>query len=144
MNSFYFCCFYVGLQPYVVFPTLLGFFLQYWSDKYRLLYNSKRPVPSSELLADAMGQLILFSPFVLTLGNITWYQLVPDDSIEMTTGIKIAQFVAIGVSALFFLLPLDSILDAICAIPDDERLIYEECLHHLRSDYDRKNPATKA
>ena len=78
MNSFYFTCFYVTLQPYVVIPSLVGFLLMYWADKYRLLAKSQRPVPSSELLNDAMGQLILLSPFMLTLGNITWFGFISD------------------------------------------------------------------
>jgi len=66
------------MQPYIVLPTLIGFFLMFWADKYRLLNKSQRPIPSSELLNDAMGQLILLSPFMLTLGKLTWYKLITD------------------------------------------------------------------
>lgn len=110
MNMFYFTCFYVTMQPYIVVPALIGFFLMYWAEKYRLLYNSTRPVSSSELLSDAMGQLIFFSPFVLSIGNLTWYHFVPDDSINFSSTIKISRICSLVVSAVFYLLPLDSIL----------------------------------
>ena len=35
------------MQPYVVIPTLVGFLLMFWADKYRLLAKSQRPIPSS-------------------------------------------------------------------------------------------------
>jgi hypothetical protein len=50
--------------------------------------------------------------------------------------------VALGCSALFFLLPFNVIFNALCSIPDDEDLKYDEVLSHLTSDYDLYNPAT--
>ena len=131
------------MQPYVVVPALLGFFLMFWANKYTLLYNSTRPVPSSELLADAMGQLIFLSPFVLAIGNLTWYHLVIKETIDFSKLIYISRITALGVSVLFFLLPIDSIVGAVCAVPDDEVLTYDDVRKRLSSEYDRLNPATK-
>jgi hypothetical protein len=143
MNMFYFTCFYVTMQPYVVVPALIGFFLMFWADKYKLLYNSTRPVPSSELLADAMGQLVFFSPFVLAIGNLTWYNFINHQTIDFTNMVHISRIAALGVSLLFFLLPVDSIVEAVCSLPDDEVLSYNEVRGKLASEYDRLNPATK-
>ena len=131
MNSFYFTCFYVTMQPYVVIPSLIGFLLMYWADKRRLLAYSQRPIPSSELLNDAMGQLVLLSPFMLTLGNLTWFVFVSD--VEMSKFNFLTQLISLGVCVAFYLIPMDSILDACCGIPDDERLIYDDCRGSLAS-----------
>ena len=64
-----------------------------------------------------MGQLVLLSPFMLTLGNITWFSFVPD--VELSRTINITQIVALVVCVAFYLIPMDSILDACCGIPDD-------------------------
>ena len=64
-----------------------------------------------------MGQLVLLSPFMLTLGNLTWFVFISD--VELTNFIRITQLVSLGVCVVFYLIPMDSILDSCCGIPDD-------------------------
>ena len=64
-----------------------------------------------------MGQLVLFSPFMLVVGNLTWFVWINDQ--PLSNFIRITQLVSLGVCAAFYLIPMDSILDACCGIPDD-------------------------
>lgn len=44
----------------------------YWAQKYSLFHRSKRPVPGTNLVNNAMYQLILFGGIVYSLGSLTW------------------------------------------------------------------------
>jgi hypothetical protein len=50
--------------------------------------------------------------------------------------------VALGCSALFFLLPFNVIFNAFCSVPDDEDLNYDQVRGQLTGDYDLYNPVT--
>jgi hypothetical protein len=61
---------------------------------------------------------------------------------DFSSIVYLSHLASCGLSLLFFLLPFNSIFNALCHIPDDEMLDYEESRLKLTSEYDRLNPAT--
>jgi len=122
---FYFTCFYITMHPSIVIFTTIGFFCMYWAEKYSLLSRSKRPTPSSSLLEDAMGQLISFGPCVISMGILTWYNLLPPNDSDFGNISYISHLVSAGLSLLFFIFPFNSVLDAMCHVPEDYMLDYD-------------------
>lgn len=121
---FYFTCFYVTMHPCIVLFTIVGFFCMYWAEKYSLLYRSNRPTPSSSLLGEAMHALISFGPCVISIGSLTWFNLLPSKNTDFSNLSYLSRLVSVILSILFFLFPFNSILDAICHVPEDETLYY--------------------
>lgn len=107
------------MHPSIVIFTTIGFFCMYWAEKYSLLSRSKRPTPSSSLLEDAMGQLISFGPCVISMGILTWYNLLPPNDSDFGNISYISHLVSAGLSLLFFIFPFNSVLDAMCHVPED-------------------------
>lgn len=107
------------MHPTIIIFTLIGFLLMYLAEKNSLFYKSKRPTPSSAVLDDAIGQLISFSPCVLSLGTFTWFNIIDKDYDNFSSFTYISHLTALGLSLLFFILPFNSIFNALCHIPDD-------------------------
>jgi hypothetical protein len=112
------------MHPSIVFFTVIGFFCMYWAEKYSLLYRSNRPTPSSSLLGEVMHALISFGPCVISLGSLTWYNLLPSNGSDLGNLSYLSRLVSVILSILFFFFPFNSILDAICHVPEDETLDY--------------------
>jgi hypothetical protein len=63
---------------------------------------------------------------MLSIGQFTWFNLIHEDYHTFSDGTYVSHLVAVGCSALFFLLPFNAVFNAFCSIPDDEDLIYDE------------------
>jgi hypothetical protein len=94
------------------------------------------------MINEAMGQLVAFAPCMLSLGQFIWFNLIREDYHNFSDGTYISHLVAIGCSALFFLLPFNALFNALCSVPDDEDMTYDDVRSHLTSDYDMLNPVT--
>ena len=73
-----------------------------------------------------MSQLVGFAPCMLSLGQFIWFNLIRSDIHNFSDSTYISHLVALGCSALFFLLPFNVIFNAFCSIPDDEDLNYDQ------------------
>ena len=69
------------------------------------------------MLADAMWQLIFLGPFVLTIGHLTWYNLLTDSTLNFSY-IYASQILSVVISVTFFVLPIDSMMHSMFASPD--------------------------
>jgi len=90
----------------------------YWIEKYSLLRRSQRPKPSSVVLDDAILQLLAFSPCILALGVLTWYNFLNNKYRDFSDMIYVSHLTAAGLALVLFLLPFNSIFEAVCHIPD--------------------------
>ena len=119
VNQFYFTCFYVPIQPGIVVFTIIGFILMYWAEKKDLLGYSKRPNPGTNLLNDAMGQLIYLAPCVLSVSMFVWFSVIREEEHNFSNVTYLSHLIAIWLAAMFFILPFNSIFKAACYIADD-------------------------
>jgi hypothetical protein len=133
--------FFVSLQPVISILAIIGLFLMYWAEKYVLFNRSKRPPPGSDIINQAMSQIIYLCPLVYALGSLTWPVFIPDGTPRES---MIPNLIAIGISIVMFIIPLEAICN--CCINEDERanaeLIYEKERIFFTTEYDRRNPAT--
>ncbi len=106
-----FCCYFVSLQPINVFFALIGYLLMYWIQKYCMFYRYRRPVPGSDFVNKACYQIIMFGPLLYSLGSMTWSNFLPDG---VPASSLVPNLVALGISILIIILPLDTIVMGCC------------------------------
>jgi hypothetical protein len=71
-----------------------------------------------------MGQLTFFSSCVLSLGAFLWFNVIREDYHDFTNLTYISHLASLSFSTAFFLIPFNSIFNAICYVPDNEDLTY--------------------
>lgn len=102
-----FSCYFVSLQPICVFITLVGYVAMYWTQKYLLFNRYRRPVPSTDFVNRAAYQVIQFGPFLYSIGSLTWSNFMPGG---VPTTALLPNLIALGISLLIVILPLNTIL----------------------------------
>lgn len=112
INLYLFTAFFVTLQPCIAVTSIVGMFMMYWIHKYSLLNRMKRPVPGTDLINAAMGQMVSLGPIFFALGALCWSHLL--DGYKVKQGIiayYVPNIIAGGFAALFFIFPFSIIFD---------------------------------
>lgn len=136
-----FVCFFVSLQPIVSVFALIGYFLMYWVQKYCVFNRYRRPVPGTDFVNNAVWRLIFMGSIIYSLGSMTWSNLAPGG---IPPEAIIPNLVALGISIILFILPMNTIIMGSCFSDN-----YEKCKEYkderifFPSEYDRLNPSTQ-
>jgi hypothetical protein len=86
--------------------------MMYWIHKYSLFNRVKRPVPGTDLVNAAMGQMVSLGPIFFALGALTWSHFLSDYKIEKNhIYYYLPNIIAGGLAALFFIFPFSIIFD---------------------------------
>ncbi len=99
-------CFFMPLQPIIIAFSIVGYILNYWSQKYSLFHRCKRPVPGTKILYDTMVQFVYAGGLFYSLGSFLFINLLPNS--VANTGLHfslIGNLIAIGISALSLFIP---------------------------------------
>lgn len=115
VTSFLFTCFYMSLQPIIIIFTLGGYLLMYWAQKWTIFNRSKRPVPGTDLINVAMGQLILLGGIFYALGSLCWMNFFPE---ALPAEALVPNLIALGFGILLFLFPFNALFR--CIFKDDD------------------------
>jgi hypothetical protein len=67
-----FTAYFVTLQPCISIFAMMGMAMMYWIHKYSLFNRMKRPVPGTDLVNSAMGQMVALGPIFYALGALSW------------------------------------------------------------------------
>lgn len=86
----------------------------YWIQKYSLLNRSKRPIPGSDTVNLAVGQIIILGPTVLAVGQLVFIDILSDHSIQDMS--FLVRFITVIITVIFYMIPFKIIY----------RLIYSE------------------
>lgn len=74
----------------------------YWVQKHALFTRSRRPYPGNDLVNRAMYRILYIGPFIFSLGNLTWSNLIKGGGPQSAI---IPNLIAISISAVFMLIP---------------------------------------
>jgi hypothetical protein len=84
----------------------------YWIEKYSLLNRMKRPVPGTDLVNNAMIQLVNLGPLFYSLGALCWSHILDGYKVPEGNSIYyVPNIITAGLSALFFIFPFNVIFD---------------------------------
>ena len=116
----------------------------FWAQKYSVYERVKRPIPGTVTINTAMYQLIYLGPLFFSLGNFTWSHFLNEEehSYEADPERLIPNIIAVGLSAVIFLLPYRLIFEFVFSDEIELEMEYENNKIYLPSEYDRLNPST--
>lgn len=112
INLYLFTAYFVTIQPCISIFALIGMFWMYWIHKYSLFNRVRRPVPGTDLVNAAMGQMVSLGPIFFALGALSWSHFI--DGYKVKEGhiiFYIPNIVSGGLSTLFFIFPFSIIFD---------------------------------
>lgn len=93
--------------------------MMYWVQKYCLLNRVKRPIPGSDMINTALGEVITLGPIMLATGALVFSDLL---SSHGDRNLKfLLHLIAIGIGVLFYLLPFKTIYKMIYS--EDEKFV---------------------
>ena len=107
----------MSLQPIIIIFSLCGYLIMYWAQKYTLFNRMKRPVPGTDLINVAMGQLILLGGIMYALGSLCWCNFFPG---AIPADGLIPNIIAIVFGVILFLFPFNA-LNKCCFSDDDAK-----------------------
>ncbi|KAL4453973.1 hypothetical protein ABPG74_003856 [Tetrahymena malaccensis] len=135
--------FYTPLSPYLPMLGMITLFLSYLSDKYVLINRCARPNQLGSDLNKDMLEFAEYFPLSIAIGNLVWMRKLDIKDQQSL----ILQLVAIGISALNFIIPsskLNKMIFKIEELDDAQRTgDYQNQQYNFANDYDRCNPITK-
>ena len=131
VNLFLFTCFFISLQPIIILFTLGGLFVMFWAQKYSIYNRMKRPVPGTDLINNALGQLILAGGIMYSLGSLCWSNFFPGG---IPAEALIPNIISLVFGIILFLFPYAAVFH--CIFEDDGNsafLEYEDSRIYLPS-----------
>lgn len=135
--------FYTPLSPYLPIIGLISLIVSYWMDKYILLNRVARPNLIGSDLNESMIEMAEYFPFSIAIGNLIWMRKIGYRDGSST----ILQLIAIGISAMNFIVPsrkLNKMIFKINELDDSEKIgSYDQNKMNFDFEYDRTNPITK-
>lgn len=84
----------------------------YWVEKYSVLNRMRRPVPGTDLVNSAMGQMVNLGPIFYSIGALSWSHIL--DGYKVQEGFityYAPNIITAGLSALFFIFPFNVLFD---------------------------------
>lgn len=104
ITLYLFTCFFITMQPLIVFFAIIGLTLSFYSSRYILYKRCKRPVPGDNLISARKFSFICLGPFVFSVGNFLWLVWSAGNEDAFTPSL-----LAIIVSVIAFIIPYTEI-----------------------------------
>jgi hypothetical protein len=96
-------CFFTPLQPIIPLFSIIGILVMYWIQKYCLLRRVKRPIPGSDTINEAVGQIITLGPVMLAVGALIFSDILTDHDFR---GFHfLINFISVIISIFFYIFP---------------------------------------
>lgn len=132
--------FFAALQPVSLLFGGVGLVLLYFVKKYLLLNRYTRPPQLGKSLNASMASMMDLAPFFFAFGSLMVMNLLVREGVVL-----VPNLIAVGVAALYFLLPVDTFLHSCCkdSFENDFTQDYYDCRVLLFEEYDRSNPVSR-
>ncbi|CAD8065296.1 unnamed protein product [Paramecium sonneborni] len=129
--------FYAQLIPLGVVISLCFIFINYWVEKYLLVYRySKGPTIGSQLAAEMVDTYIEFAILLFSIGNCIWQSLLQVE-------IHFLVWIQLSLGIIQYLFPLDQIFDNFIKVEEPEtQSTFEDNQTYIWDDYGKRNPVT--
>ncbi|KAL4484377.1 hypothetical protein ABPG74_019554 [Tetrahymena malaccensis] len=139
LTTMFTTAFYCPIVPMTIIWSLICFILQYWIDKYNLIYRSSvKYNMSSELSLEMTEHLEYFLP-IQCLSTLIFYQYANGGEFGLSS------ILGTILGFLHAFLPMQEINERLFQVKDSSpnTIDYEEASKYFITDYNRENPIYK-
>lgn len=141
----------IFFQPIFPLAPMIGFtavIILYWAMKYRLFFQSQRPITIGESISESAVHSLTLLPLVSGISNMIFDKMLRGE-------INVLSYILFGFGCLFLLSPMYLFIgklfpkalfnsEASKMMEKNYDIPYEELRFKLATEYDRCNPMTKA
>ncbi|CAD8147633.1 unnamed protein product [Paramecium octaurelia] len=129
--------FYAQLIPLGVLISLSFIIIDYWVEKYLLIYRySKGPTIGSQLADEQVDTYIELAILLFSIGNCIWQVLLQDE-------IHYLVWFQLSLGIAQYLFPMDQIFDNFIKMEEPEtQSTFEDNQMFIWDDYGKRNPVT--